>query len=65
MGIQYIQKTTWTDETPSTPSWSDETPTALPVFDECQWKEMTFTDSGQVAGDDTGDEILEKETYPD
>ena len=34
-------------------------------YDECQWKELTSDDAGQQFGDDTGDEILEKNTYPD
>lgn len=73
MGIVYTQETTWTDETPTVvvwtdedPTiivWTDEDPTAVSWFDECRWKSFEYSDADQQFGDDSGDEVLEKETY--
>lgn len=74
MGIKYTDPPTDTVATNTDPTDTvatntdpDDTTaavTAMSDYDECTWKELYHSDANQQPGDDSGDEILEAETYP-
>lgn len=64
MGIKYTDPPTDTVATNTTPADTVATVTDQDSYDQCTWKELYHSDANQQPGDDSGDEILEAETYP-
>ncbi len=63
MAIKYTDPDD-SEATPSSPNYTNITVTPSVDYDQCLWKEQSFVDTNQQAGDDV-DDPLEKITYPD